>query len=254
VSVPLTVLVSALNEEEQLAGALAAVAGWAEEVVVVVDPRTTDRTREVARELGARVLDHQFRSSGAQTNWGIGHCRTDWVFVLDADERVTPSLKRAIETAIAAPAHAAYRVRRHNFALGRRLRFGDWGGDEIVRLIDRRRSGFTESSVHGAAVAPTVGRLDGALEHHTLRSVAQYVPKLHDYALRGASDLVAAGRTATLPGAVLHAAWRFVRSFVLRLGVLDGPAGFVAAALAAYGTFLKRLAAWESSTRTPWRS
>ena len=95
-SAPVTVLVSALDEEELLPGALASVAPWAEEILVVVDPRTKDRTRAIAADAGARVLEHPFESSGAQTNWGIERCRTDWVFVLDADERATAGVRDAI--------------------------------------------------------------------------------------------------------------------------------------------------------------
>jgi glycosyltransferase involved in cell wall biosynthesis len=248
VSVALSVVIAARDEEEQLSAALASVAGWAEDLVVVVDPRTADRTREVAREAGARVLEHEFESSGAQSNWGISQCRNDWALVLDADERVTRALRDAIGAAIAAPAHAAYRVRRRNLAFGRRLRFGDWGRDEIVRVLDRRRARFDERAVHGAVAAPSIGRLAGDLEHHTLRSLPQYLPKVHDYALRGARDLVAAGRTSSVPGAAVHALWRFLRSYLFRLGFLDGSPGLVAAALAAYGTFLKRVAVWEAAT------
>ena len=248
-SVPVTVLLCALDEEEQLPAALASVEGWAADVLVVVDPRTKDRTWEVATGAGARVLEHPFESSGAQSNWGIEQCRMDWVFVLDADERANPGLKDVIERAIAAPTYAAYSVRRINFALGRPLRFGDWGSDEIVRLIHRRQARFVERAVHGAVTAPSVGRLRGAVEHQTLRSLAQYMPKVHDYALRGAADLLAAGRRSTLLGAVLRAKWRFVRSFVVRLGFLDGAVGFIVAALAAYGAFLKWALVWESSTQ-----
>jgi len=248
VSAGLTVLISAFDEEEQLPAALASVESWAFETVVVVDPRTSDRTREVATELGARVLEHPFESSAAQSNWGLDQCRTDWVLVVDADERVSAGLREAAERAVAAPTCAAYSVRRDNFALGRRLRFGDWGSDEIVRLVHRVRARFVERAVHGAVVAPSVGRIAGRLEHHTMRSVEQYVAKLRDYALRGATDLAAAGRGSTLLGALLHAKWRFVRSFVLRLGFLDGSVGFLVAALAAYGTFLKRAIAWEPPT------
>ncbi len=159
----LTVLISARDEEEQLPEALASVAGLGAEVLVVVDPRTNDRTREVARAAGARVLEHGWESSGAQSNWGLDQCRTEWVLVLDADERVNGDLRGAIAAAVAAPAFPAYRFRRENFALGRRLRFGDWGSDEVVRLVDRTRARFVERAVHGAVAAPSVGRLAGAL-------------------------------------------------------------------------------------------
>jgi glycosyltransferase involved in cell wall biosynthesis len=249
VMVPVSVLVTARDEEDQLPGALASVAGWAAEVVVVVDPRTGDRTREVAVEAGSTVLEHAFSSSAAQCNWGAERCRNDWVLVLDADERVSPALRDAIGRALASPAHAAYSVKRTNLAFGRALRFGDWGGDRIVRLFDRRRARFTERAVHGAVTAASVGRLAGALEHHTLRSLPQYLPKLYDYALRGAAELIAKRRRATVVGAAARAEWRFVRSFVVRFGFLDGGAGFVVAVLMAYGTFLKWAAVWETTTR-----
>ena len=92
-SARVSVLVTARDEEEQLPGALASIEGMADAVVVVVDPRTTDRTREVAAAAGASVLEHPFASSGSQCNWGLDRCPTDWVFVLDADERPTTGLR-----------------------------------------------------------------------------------------------------------------------------------------------------------------
>lgn len=246
---PLTVLLTVRDEEEQLLAALASVAEWADKVVVVVDPRTTDRTRELSAETGARVLEHPFESSAAQCNWGLDRCESRWVLVLDADERVTARLREEIGQTLAAPACAAYSVRRVNLAFGRRVRFGDWGRDEAVRLLDRTQARFVERAVHGAVSAPSVGRLTGSLEHHTLRSLSQYLPKLDDYALRGAADLIAEGRRAGPLKALVHAEWRFVRSFVLRLGFLDGGTGFVVAVLGAYGSFLKWAAVWEVTTR-----
>jgi glycosyltransferase involved in cell wall biosynthesis len=248
VSDPLAVLLTVRDEEEQLPMALASVAGWASETVVVVDPRTTDRTREVTRG-ATRVVEHSFISSAAQCNWGLEQCANRWVLVLDADERVTPGLRSEVCKVVAAPTCAAYTVRRINFAFGRPLRFGDWGRDETVRLLDRTRARFVERAVHGAVRAPSVGRLAAALEHHTLRSLAQYLPKLNDYALRGAAELVDAGRRAGPLRALVHAQWRFVRSFVVRFGFLDGPPGFLVAALAAYGSFLKWAAVWDATTR-----
>ena len=246
---PVSVVITARDEEGQLPGALASVSSWAGEVVVVLDPRSGDRTGEIARSFGARVLEHEFAGSGAQCNWGLDRCAHRWAFVLDADERVTPALATAIGATVGEHHHDAYAVRRANHACGRRLRFGDWGRDRVVRLLDRERARFSELSVHGAVQAGSVGRLAGDLDHDTLRSLAQYLPKLHDYAQRGASDLVAAGRRATVLRAIAHAQWRFVRGTFLRLGVLDGPAGWAVAILMAYGTYLKWLAAWDLQRR-----
>jgi glycosyltransferase involved in cell wall biosynthesis len=249
VSVPVAVLLTVRDEEEQLPGALASVAGWARELVVVVDPRTVDRTREVATQAGARVLENRFESSSAQCNWGLERCESRWVLILDADERVTAALRDEVERILTAPACAAYAMRRVNFAFGRPLRFGDWGADEIVRLVDRTQARFLERAVHGAVDAPSLGHLRGALEHHTLRSLSQYLPKLSEYAMRGAADLLAEGRRAGPLRVLVHAEWRFVRSYVVRLGFLDGGTGFIVAVLGAYGAFLKWAAVWENTTR-----
>jgi len=247
---PVSVLITARDEEEQLPGALASVAGWAAEVVVVLDSRSADRTGALARAAGARVLEHEFAGSGAQCNWGLDRCEHRWVLVLDADERVTEPLRDAIGTALGRPGHDAFAIRRANHAFGRRLRFGDWGRDWVVRLLDRERTRFEELAVHGAVRATRVGRLVGDLRHDTLRSLAQYLPKLHDYARRGARDLVAAGRRASVGRAIAHAEWRFLRGLVLRLGFLDGPAGWAVATLMAYGTYLKWLTAWDLQRRS----
>jgi glycosyltransferase involved in cell wall biosynthesis len=251
VTVPVSVLLIARDEEAQLAESLPTVVGWADEVTVVVDPRTTDRSREVAAAAGATVLHHEYRSSSAQYNWGSERCRHDWVFVLDADERVTGGLRAGIAAAIAAPRHPAYAARRVNFAFDRRLRFGDWGRDRIVRLFDRRAARFEERAVHGAVRAASVGMLDGELEHRSLRSLDQYLPKVHEFARRGAADLRRAGRSGGLAVAITRAEWRFFRAYFLRLGALDGFPGLIVAILAAYGTFLKWTMVWEATRRGP---
>ena len=243
---PLSVLITARDEAEMLPGALASVAGMAAETVVVVDPRTTDTSRELASAAGARILEHPFASSAAQLAWGLVQCSNDWVFMLDADERLTPALRLAVAAALRSPQHPAFAVARANMAFDRRLRFGDWGGDRVTRLVDRRRVRL-DGAMHPRVVTPSVGRLAGHLEHHTLRSLAQYLPKTYAYAMRGATGLVAAGRRAGPLTAVARAEWRFVRAYFLRLGFLDGMPGLVVAILAAHGTFLKWAAVWEAT-------
>jgi len=244
----LGVLLTVRDEAAMLPGALAGVAGWAAEVVVVVDPRTVDDTREIATAAGARVLEHHYESSAAQCNWGLARCSSPWVLVLDADERTTPALRAEIDTRLPGAVEDAFSVARHNFAFGRRLHWGDWGGDRIVRLLRRGRAAFEPRAVHGAVSAASVGRLRGALEHHTLRSLEQYLPKLEDYARRGAADLAAARRVATPVRAFAHAGWRLLRGGVVRLGWLDGWPGVTAAAVSAWGTWLKWMLAWEAAT------
>ncbi|MGE5236859.1 MAG: glycosyltransferase family 2 protein [Acidobacteriota bacterium] len=248
---PLSVIVTARDEEDQLPAALASVTGWADEVVAVIDPRTTDGSRELAAAAGATVLEHPYLSSSDQYNWGLERARHRWSLILDADERVSGELRGEIAATVTAPAHPAYSVRRFNFAFGRRLRFGDWGRDRIVRLVDREHARFAARAVHGAVQATSVGDLHGYLEHHTLRSLEQYLPKVYDYARRGADEALSAGTRSGLVTAISRAEWRFVRGYVLRLGVLDGMPGLVVAVLAAHGTFLKWAMVWQGGRARP---
>jgi (heptosyl)LPS beta-1,4-glucosyltransferase len=243
---PLSVIVAARDEEEQLPAALGSVSGWAGDVLVVIDPETVDRSREVAAAAGARILEHRYISSSDQYNWALGQSRHRWGLVLDADERASEELRGEIAAALVDPRCSAYSVRRRNFAFGRRLRFGDWGRDRVVRLLDREQASFEPRAVHGAARARSVGRLRGHLEHHSLRSLEQYVPKVYDYAQRGAADLLASGRRSGPVTAVARAEWRFLRAYFMRLGCLDGMPGLIVAVLAAHGTFLKWAAVWQA--------
>jgi len=244
---PVSVLITARAEEQQLPAALAGLADWAAEVAVVVDPRTTDASREIARGAGATVLENRFESSSQQIAWGLERCAHDWVFVLDADERVGGGLGDEVVAAAAAAARPAYSVARRNLAFGRELRFGDWGGDRVTRLLGRRRVSLA-GGMHWRVEAASVGRLSGVLLHDTLRSLDQYLPKLHDYARRGAEDVLARGATSGPVTIAARTTWRFVRAYLLRLGFLDGGAGLVVAGLGAYGAFLKWTRVWQATT------
>lgn len=246
---PVSVLITAGNEEAMLPGALASVRDWFSEVVVVVDQASTDATEAIAHQAGARVLRHPFSSSAEQINVGLASCCQPWILVLDADERVTEKLAASIGRELPQPRFPAYAVRRRNWALGKRVHFGDWGFDWVVRLV-RREVRFAPRAVHGVPDVPRYGRLSGELEHFSFRSFPQYLPKVVDYALRGARQELAEGKRCSLLVAVARAEWRFVRSFLLRLGFLDGHVGLVLAVLAAYGTFLKWAAVWSRMDKT----
>jgi glycosyltransferase involved in cell wall biosynthesis len=243
----LTVLVPAGNEEKHIKACLES-ARWADELLVV-DSFSTDKTVEIAKEIGARVLQHEYKNSAAQKNWAIPQAENDWILVLDSDERVTPELAQEIKKVMAMPAQerkAAYRLFRRTYFFGREIRHCGWDTDSVIRLFDRKRADYPEQWVHAnMKVDGDVGTFKGRLLHYTYDSMAQYFEKFDRYTTWSARDLLARGRKATVANLTCRPLFRFLKMYLLRLGFLDGVAGAVLCGLAACSVFTKYAKLWE---------
>lgn len=242
----LAVAIVARDEEDRLPAALASVA-FADEVVVVVDAETTDRTAEVARAAGARVLVRAFDGFGPQKNAAADAATAPWILSLDADEVVLPELAAEIGRALAREpsgpgrSPAAFRIPIHLEFLGRVLRFGRDTVVTPVRLYRRDAARFSDAKVHERVVAEgPVGTLRGRILHRSYRSLGHYLEKLDLYTTLGAEAKAAEGRRPPrlLP---LRVAWEFLDRAVLHLGLLDGTAGLTYAALSSGNTLFKYL-------------
>jgi len=236
----LSAVLITLNEERRLGDALASVAFCDE--ILVLDAGSTDRTVELARAAGARVLvQTPWPGFVAQRNHAIDQARHDWILALDADERVTPALRTEIE-ALAGRGFDAlgYRIPRVAFYLGRWIRRTDWYPDPQLRLFDRRRGRWQGGLVHESVqVDGRVGRLRGELEHYPYADVAEHVRTIDRYTSLWAEHAASQGRRARLVALMGAPLWAFVRNYILRGGVLLGGVGWTVSALGSYYTFLK---------------
>jgi glycosyltransferase involved in cell wall biosynthesis len=225
---PVSACIITLNEAERIDACLDSLAFCDE--IVVVDSGSTDGTRERAAARGARVIVREFIGYRTQKDFAVRAARHDWVLCLDADERVTPSLRAAIEAQRARGfADAGYRFARATEYFGAFLRHGNAYPDRVLRLFDRRRGGFRgEREIHEhASVDGNVAMLAGDLEHHAYRSLADQLDRLERYARLMAEHLHASGKRAHLYKIVVNPFWRFLRGYVLRAGFLDGWRGLI---------------------------
>ncbi|HYT72600.1 MAG TPA: glycosyltransferase family 2 protein [Gemmatimonadales bacterium] len=242
---PITIVIPTRNEAAQISECVRHLA-WAGEVIVV-DATSTDGTPELARAAGARVIARDGPTVAAQRNAGIAAASHDWVFALDADERIGPDLARELGRVAGAPAHEAYAVRRRNVYLGKAMTRAGWGRDWVVRLFRRGRR-FLERRVHeGLEPVADVGRLAAPLEHVPYRDLAHHLGKVDRYSAWAAADLAEGGRRARMADLLLRPPARFVRMYVFQLGMLEGWRGAVLSGFGAMSVFLKYARLWERS-------
>ncbi len=245
VSLPsLSVIVITRNEAHNIGGCLESTAFASE--WLVVDSGSHDATTQIARNKGAHVvLREDWQGFGIQKNRVLALATSEWVLSMDADERVTPTLQAEIEAMLASPKFDAYSFPRRSSFCGQVMRHSGWYPDRVTRLFRRGTAQFSDDLVHEKLLTTgPVGQLDSAIEHESYRNLEDVLNKANAYSTAGAEGQHLRGRRAGLGEAVIHALWAFLRTYVFRLGFLDGKLGFVLAVSIAEGTYYRYLKLW----------
>jgi glycosyltransferase involved in cell wall biosynthesis len=243
----LSSIVITLNEEHNIAECLASV-GFSDEIIVI-DSGSTDRTVQLAQAAGAKVISSSgWPGFGPQKNIALSHATKPWVLSIDADERVTPALREEIERTIAPGSAArcdAYDIPRRSSFCGQFMAHSGWYPDRVTRLFKREAGRFSDDLVHERVVVKgATGHLRNDMLHTTYPDLETMLAKLDRYSTASAQAMHAKGRTSSVLGAVVRAKWAFFRTYILRLGFLDGRMGFVLAVSIAETTYYKYLKLW----------
>lgn len=234
----LSVIIITKNEAENIRACLDSVK-WADEIIVV-DSGSSDATVEICRELGAKVHEHDWPGFGMQKNRALSYATHEWIFSIDADERVTAELQSQLIKAMADCSEDGFYVPRLSQFCGRFIRHSGWYPDYVLRLFKRTKGRFSDDMVHERVILEgTAGRLSSPLLHYSYLNKADVQRKTEQYARAGAMQMLKNGKTATLADAPLRASWAFIRTYFLRLGFLDGMAGFNVALMNFRTTYLK---------------
>jgi glycosyltransferase involved in cell wall biosynthesis len=253
---PISVCIIAGSEAARIRRALASVADWAAEIIVVLNDDVADGTDKIAESFGAKFFREPWKGFTGQKNSAAAKAAQPWLFGLDADEEVSPELRAEIENLFAAPEKlrpfSAFSFPRCTFYCGRWIRHGDWYPDRKVLMWRRGQGVWDGAEPHAAlVVAGRIGRLKGDLRHYSMEDLGHLVRKTLAYSDDFLRQQVETGRKVSSLDVCMRPVWRFGRGYFLRLGFLDGWQGFHVAWMGAFYTFLRYARVLEERRKPP---
>lgn len=241
----ISVTVRTFNEERNIRECLESVK-WADEIVVV-DSKSTDRTVEIAREYTNKVITQEWLGHIGQSQFATDHAAHTWILHMDADERVTPELRDEIRALdLAHSPYDAYEVPRFHFFLQQWIRHSAWYPDRKIRLFRKDRCAWGGYAPHDVVKVPgRLGRLRNDITHFIYTDLAHFAATKNTYSTLTARDHFRNGRRARITDITLRPLYAFLYRYLVRLGVLDGMAGFAISVMEAHGVFMKYMKLYE---------
>jgi glycosyltransferase involved in cell wall biosynthesis len=238
-SMQLSAIVIAKNEERVIERCLRSLSFCDE--IILIDSGSEDGTIELARANNAKVIVEDWRGPATQRNRGLARAQGDWRLLLDADEWVSDELRDEVIALLARdPREPAFRMPRLSSYCGRYMRHSGWWPDYVTRLVRRDGARYEGGMVHErASPCGPPGTLTKPLMHESFRDLEQVLQKINSYSTWGAQDMLRAGKRSSLKAAIGHALWAFIRTYVLRLGFLDGRHGLMLSISNAEGTYYR---------------
>lgn len=235
---PISLIVITLNEERNIERCIRSVPFASD--IVVVDSGSQDRTCEIASSLGARVLNKAWMGFGPQKKFATEQAQQDWILSLDADEVLSPELAQEIQDRFSSlDPKVGYEMPRKSWHLGRWIRHGGWYPDYQLRFYNRRFSQWPDAQIHERVKAETVERMNHPLLHYVFVDLADQVQTNNRYSSLLAEKDWKAGKRFSFFKLLIKPWTKFLETYFLKFGFLDGLAGFLISVSAAYSIFLR---------------
>ena len=230
----ITAIIPTLNEQDLIEDAIASVS-FADEIIVI-DSFSTDRTLELAAKHPVRIVQREFDNFSSQKNFAIGLAKHEWIYILDADERVSPALKKEIVEAVKQPGDCiGFFIYRTFYFMDERIHFGGWQTDKVMRLFNKNYCNYDGKLVHEKiAYKGKAGFLTHKIDHFSYQDFEQYWSKLEFYAQLQAKELIKDEKKIHFGYKLFKPGFRFFVHYFLRLGFLDGQKGYTLAKLHAH--------------------
>jgi glycosyltransferase involved in cell wall biosynthesis len=210
--------------------------------IIVYDNGSTDATIEIAKQFNVQLYHGNWEGFGKTKRKANALAKYNWILSLDADEAIDDPLKQSLLQLTLADVKTVYDISFKNFLGDAYLKYGEWGGDHHIRLFNRTQVNWNDASVHEELVLPegaTIKKLPGYVLHKTVKSIADYQLKMESYAMLNAQKYFRQGKKASWLKCRLAPAFSFFKYYILKLGFLDGYAGYICAKMTACYTFLK---------------
>jgi len=234
----LSVTIITKNEANNIRACLESVK-WADEIIVI-DSGSTDDTVAICREFTQQVFIHDWRGFGAQKNRALDYAGKEWVLSIDADERVSVELRLEIQNTIAAGKHDGYFLPRLSQFCGKFIHYSGWYPDYVLRLFKKNAGRFSDSLVHEKVLLlGSTAKLKNPILHYSYLTTKDVERKVEHYSTAAAQQMLQAGKRSGRLGAIVRGGWAFVRTYILKLGLLDGKSGLQISIMNARTTYLK---------------
>lgn len=238
----LSVVILTKNEEKNIRDCLESVAGWANEIIVI-DDESTDKTVDIASQYTDKIIIKKMEIEGRYRNFGYSQAKNLWVLSLDADERVTPQLKKEIEEVLKTnPIENGFTIPRRNYIGNYWVKYGGWYPSPQLKLFKKDKFRFEEAEIHGRAfMDDPCGHLKSDIIHYSYRNFEHFLNKLNRQTTLEAQKWFRHNRPMRLGRFIWRTIDRFIRTYIGRKGYRDGFVGFVVAFYAGLYQFISYL-------------
>ena len=242
---PISVAVITKNEENNIEDALKSVSDANE--IIVVDAFSTDRTVALCKKYTKKVVQHEWLGFAHQKQLAVDAAAGPWVLILDADERVTPELKKEIADTLLNTTCDGFYIPRKNYFLGKWIKHSGWWPDNTLRLFKKEKGYLESREVHEKVVLDgNAGHLTHPLAHYTYWSISDFIKRMENYSSLAAKEIRKSSGRAGLFSLTIKPIATFIKMYLIRRGFLDGRRGLILATLYGFYTFLKYAKTWEN--------
>lgn len=240
----ISALAITFNEEENVKRYIESLS-FADEIIFI-DSQSTDKTVEIAEQMGVRVIQRKFDDFSNQRNFAINQTKNDWIVFFDLDEIMTSELEQEIiQTVNSKTDKVAFFVKRNFFFLGRKMKFGGWQNDKAIRLFNKSYCKYNGNLVHEVVESKgKTGVLKNSLNHYSYKNFDNYNDKLNLYSKLQAENLYNKKVKPNPYHLFFRPFYRFLWQYFFRLGILDGKEGFILAYVHSFSVFKRYLQLW----------